>query len=174
MFATLCQILRRIRNPTAQHRPGYSGTDCHPPSFYMSPLRVSLGLIVCSVGGSAEACRHTAPTYNESYKDLLHKVHAQGICSQGLMTNRLIARYVCAQPIQHNRVPHEEHFFYALCPVCVSAGLKTDDHGPKAKRSQHAFIHQRHIKLKLVLICEYVIGIRSVQCWVGQYKPASC
>ena len=119
---------------------------------------MSLGFVVCSVGGSVQACRHTAPTYTDSYKDLLsmlflpaagqpspaktllHKGPAQGTFSQGLMANRLIARYVCTQPIQHNRVPPEEHLFYALCPVGVSAGLKTDDHSPKAKTSQ-TFIH---------------------------------
>ena len=105
-------------------------------------------------------------------KTLLHRGPAQGTFSQGLIANSLIARCICAQAIQYNKVPHEELLFYALCPVGVSAGLKTDDHSPKAKNIKHSIFHQRHIKLETVLMCEYVIGFRSLQCgWVSPCLP---
>ena len=41
----------------------------------------------------------------------------------------------------------------------------------RPRQVNHSFIHQWHIKLETVLICEYVIGIRSVQCRCD--KPAA-
>ena len=106
-------------------------------------------------------------------KTLLHRGPTQGTCSQGLMANRLIARYFCTQPIQHNRVPHDEHLFYALSfSWCFCRPKKLTTTARRPNQVKHSIIRQRYLKLETVLICEYVIGFRSMQCgWVSTGLP---
>ena len=134
-------------------------TSLPPHCCYLQRLALEsssrvIGIRSVQCGWVGLAFRHTAATFNDSYEDLacflyipaagqpslaktlLHRGPAQGTFSRGLMANSLIARYFCTQPIQYNKAPHEELLFYALCPVGVSAGLKTDDHSPKAKNIQ--------------------------------------